>query len=281
MDDPAQRQRDLNRQVQQIWDSKATFWDERMGDGNPFQRVLIGPACERLLAVRPGQVILDVACGNGVFSRRLADLGARVVATDFSAVFLERARARNAPYADRIEYLQVDATDEAALLALGAGRFDAVVCNMAFMDMVDIEPLLRCIPRLLTPEGRFVFTVMHPCFNGIGATFLGVEESEQDGGITDRYYVKVVDYLHVPVQKGGGMPDEPAPHYYFHRTLSTLLGACATAGLALTGLEEPAFPPDYPSERAVSWLRYTHIPPVLAACLRVAPSTRLEGDTEA
>jgi ubiquinone/menaquinone biosynthesis C-methylase UbiE len=270
MDDPVQRQDDLNRQVQQIWDSKAAFWDERMGDGNPFQRVLVGPSCEQLLEVRPGQVVLDVACGNGVFSRRLADLGAQVVATDFSAAFLERARARNVPYAGRIEYLQVDATDEEALLALGAGRFDAVVCNMALMDMAQIEPLLRGIPRLLQPEGRFVFTIMHPCFNVIGATFLGAEESAQDGGVTDVYYVKVVDYLHVPVLKGGGMPDEPAPHFYFHRTLSTLLGACFAAGLFLDGLDEPAFPPDYPSKRAVSWLRYTHIPPVLVARLRPA-----------
>lgn len=39
-----------------------------MGEGNAFQRVLVGPASERLLAVQPGQIILDVACGNGVMS---------------------------------------------------------------------------------------------------------------------------------------------------------------------------------------------------------------------
>jgi 2-polyprenyl-3-methyl-5-hydroxy-6-metoxy-1,4-benzoquinol methylase len=277
MDNPAQGQQELNQQVQQIWDSKAAFWDERMGDGNPFQRVLVGPASERLLDVQPGQVILDVACGNGVFSRRLAELGAQVVATDFSAVFLDRARARNTPYRDRIEYLQVDATDETALLALGVGRFDAVVCNMALMDIVQIDPLLRSIPLLLKPEGKFVFTLLHPCFNIAGATTLGVEESNSNGTLDVVYYIKVVDYLHVAMLKGAGMPDEPAPHYYFHRTLSALLGACFAAGLFLDGLEEPAFPADYPSQRPVSWLRFTHIPPVLAARLRPASSLRPAG----
>ena len=62
----------LTRQTQQIWDDKAAFWDERMGEGNQFQRVLVGPVSERLLQVQPGEVVLDVACGNGVFSRRLA-----------------------------------------------------------------------------------------------------------------------------------------------------------------------------------------------------------------
>src|SRR5260370_33389077 len=141
----------LNREVRDIWDSKAAFWDAQMGEGNLFQRVLIGPASERLLRVRPGHTILDVACGNGVFSRRLAILGARVVATDFSARFLERARARTTEQVERIEYRLVDATDEQQLLALGEAQFDAAVCNMALMDMVTIKPLLAALPRLRKP----------------------------------------------------------------------------------------------------------------------------------
>ena len=56
---------DLNRATREIWDSKAQFWDERMGEGNQFQRVLVGPASGRLLQVQPDQVILEIACGNG------------------------------------------------------------------------------------------------------------------------------------------------------------------------------------------------------------------------
>src|SRR4030095_7271820 len=103
------------------WDAKAAFWDERMGEGNAFQRVLIGPASERLLAVRPDELVLDVACGNGVFARRLAHLGARVVATDFSARFLDLARARTTEHADRIEYRQGAAAGEGAPPGPGEG----------------------------------------------------------------------------------------------------------------------------------------------------------------
>ena len=56
--------------IRHAWDAKAAFRDERMGDGNAFQLELIAPAVERLLDVRPGERILDVACGNGVSSRR-------------------------------------------------------------------------------------------------------------------------------------------------------------------------------------------------------------------
>ena len=45
--------------------------------------------------------------------------------------------------AHRIEYRLVDATDKEQLLALGEGRFDALVCNMVLMDMPVIDPLSR------------------------------------------------------------------------------------------------------------------------------------------
>ena len=65
---------DLNRATREIWDSKARFWDERMGEGNQFQQVLIGPASERLLQVQHGGT--DVA----------SQLGAHIGALDRAAV---------------------------------------------------------------------------------------------------------------------------------------------------------------------------------------------------
>ena len=85
---------DLNEAARDMWDQKASFWDEKMGDGNDFHRLLVSPAVERLLALQPGETVLEIACGNGVFSRRMAQLGVCVLATDFSVQFLERARAR-------------------------------------------------------------------------------------------------------------------------------------------------------------------------------------------
>ncbi|MCC7022152.1 MAG: class I SAM-dependent methyltransferase, partial [Thermomicrobiales bacterium] len=175
--------------------------------GNPFQRELVGPASERLLALRPGERILDVACGNGVFTRRLAQLGARVTGIDGSPRFIDLARTRTPPHDDRIDYRVVDATDEAQLLALGDSAFDALVCNMALMDMPAIDPLLRAATRLLAPNGRFVFSVQHPAFNSNAVSLCG----ERDAGDSSSYWVKITDYLDVPAGKGVGMPGEPLP----------------------------------------------------------------------
>ena len=261
---------DLNDETRDIWNAKADFWDERMGEGNAFHRQLVGPAAERLLDVQPGETILDIACGNGQFTRRMADLGARVSATDFSERFLDRARSRSAAYADRIEYRQVDATDAEALAALGNQRFDAIVCLMALMDMTTIEPLMATIPHLLKPGGRFVFVIQHPCFNSNGVSM--VSELIDDGGEEHvTHSLKLSRYLTLPPGKGMGMPGEPAAHYYFHRPLHAVLGTAFRHGLVMDGIDEPAFPePDEP--RPFSWLTYSDIPPVFAARLRATTS---------
>ena len=110
--------------------------------------------------VKTGEAVLDVACGNGQFSRRLAELGAQVTATDFSAALIERAKARTKT--DSVTYKIVDATDEAQLLALGIGQFDAAVCNMALQDIADIAPLIRAARRLVKKGGCIVFSISHP-----------------------------------------------------------------------------------------------------------------------
>jgi 2-polyprenyl-3-methyl-5-hydroxy-6-metoxy-1,4-benzoquinol methylase len=255
----------LAAEVRDIWDAKAAYWDERMGEGNAFQLEMISPAVERLLAVRPGERILDVGCGNGISSCRLARLGARVVAIDYSTRFLELARSRSRDLSDRIEYRQIDATDEEQLLALGEGQFDALLCNMALMDMPVIEPLLRAGRRLLAPGGRFVFAVLHPAFHSNAVHFCSETVTGDNGIEVMRHAVKLSEYLAVPAGKGTGMPGEPEPHWYFHRPLHELFGAFFHAGFVLDGLEEPALKPGETNPHEFSWRNVPGIPPVLVA----------------
>jgi 2-polyprenyl-3-methyl-5-hydroxy-6-metoxy-1,4-benzoquinol methylase len=262
---------ELNEETRAMWDQKASFWDERMGDGNDFHRLLVSPAVERLLNLQPGEMVLEIACGNGVFSRRMAQLGVYVIATDFSAQFLERARARTTEHADRIDYHLLDATHEEQIVALGKQRFDAAVCNMAIMDIAEIDPLLRGIRQVVKPAGRFVFSLTHPCFNHSGMTFCA-EANDINGEIVTTLSIKVAQYLHPSPQKSVGMLGEPTPHYTFDRPLHALFNACFRAGLVLDGLEEPAFHHPYDGSqprRLLSWTNYSEIPAVLVARLRL------------
>lgn len=259
--------------VRDIWDANAAFWDDSMGEGNRFHRHLVGPAAERLLALRPGERVVEFACGNGQFSRRMAELGAAVLATELSGQLVERARARTADrpgIADRVAFVQLDATEPESLAALPGRPFDAGVCNMAIMDMIAVEPLFRALPVLLRTGGRFVFTIMHPVLNNPGGTNLCAEESDRGGELVTEHSIRVLSYRTTGATKGLAIAGQPVAQWYFHRTLSELLGAAFAAGLVMDGIEEPYLPPDPDgAPPPLSWTAFQEIPPVLAVRLRV------------
>ena len=87
--------------TREVWDRLAEWWDDRIGDGNPTQDLLLEPTTERMLELQPGERALDIACGAGRFARRMAALGAEVVAFDHSERFIRRARQRTTENADR------------------------------------------------------------------------------------------------------------------------------------------------------------------------------------
>jgi 2-polyprenyl-3-methyl-5-hydroxy-6-metoxy-1,4-benzoquinol methylase len=262
-------QPDPNQFSRNAWDANAEVWDARMGDeGNDFFRILQWPVILSFLDPQPGQHILDIACGNGLTSRRLATLGAKVTAFDFSANLIEKARIRENPHSS-IEYRVIDATDEGQLLSLGAQTFDAALSNMALFDMADIETLFRLLPVLLRPNGMFVFSLMHPAFNNPSSIHVA-EEMDLEGEIKSVYSVKISRYMTPYQAKGLALRNQPQPQMYFHRPLRYYLNLGIHNGFVLDGFEERAFPPNTPQTFPLSWGgNFSEIPPVLIARLRL------------
>ena len=258
----------LNYEAGQIWDANADFWDSRMGEGNSFHKQLVEPSQLRMLDLKQGDRVLDVACGNGQFARKMAELGASVLATDVSERMIENARQRPQEGAEPIEYRVLDATDEGRLLALGVAAFDAVVCTMAIMDMASIQPLARASRALLKQGGRLVFTTMHPCFGTPEGLTRFVERDERNGEVVDRYGVKVFQYIEARSYMGVAMVGQPVPQHYFHRPLHVLLGTFLQEGLVMDGIEEPVFEEDAAPRMPLDWDNFRELPPVLVVRMR-------------
>jgi demethylmenaquinone methyltransferase/2-methoxy-6-polyprenyl-1,4-benzoquinol methylase len=97
--------------------------------------------------VRPGDRVLDAACGTGDFA--IADLRAgagEVVGIDFAPRMLERARRKST----EVEWIQAD------LLALPfpGESFDAATVGFGVRNLAELERGLRELRRVLRPGGR-------------------------------------------------------------------------------------------------------------------------------
>ena len=248
----------MKDEVKNIWNANAEFWDGKMGEGNDFHKILLESTQLRLLGIKSGDRVLDIACGNGQFARKIAELGANVTAIDFSDNFIKIAKSKSK---NNIEYRVIDVTIKADLKKLEGRLFDAAVCTMGLMDMENIETLIEHLPALLKPNGKFVFSITHPCFNS-GEILLVQEQDDLEGEVRNRYSVKTSNYLIEKSNLGVGIVGQPKPQYYFHRPISTVLRLLFTRGFVLDAFEEPSYGE---TENTVSLHRvvYSHIPPAL------------------
>jgi SAM-dependent methyltransferase len=104
------------------WENHAASWDEQMGDNrNDYFSALKLPVLKRLISPQPGNRVLDLATGNGLVARWLAQEGALVFATDGSRAMIERARARTLTWCqqgrlseNRVSFHVLDVTDKSS-----------------------------------------------------------------------------------------------------------------------------------------------------------------------
>ncbi|HET7420712.1 MAG TPA: methyltransferase domain-containing protein [Candidatus Dormibacteraeota bacterium] len=108
-----------------------------------------------LLEARPGMHVLDLACGPGNLTARLAPLvmpGGEVVGIDLAPGMIERARHRGIAGA-RFEVMDIEQ------LAFPDESFDAAVCGHGLQFAPDLARALRETRRVLRPGRPLVATV--------------------------------------------------------------------------------------------------------------------------
>ncbi|TXG83298.1 MAG: class I SAM-dependent methyltransferase [Sphingomonadales bacterium] len=120
-------------------------WDAGAYAANAGFVPALGAPVLALLAPQPGERILDLGCGDGVLTEKLAASGADVLGVDFSPEMIAAARARG---------LVADVKDGQALDF--EAQFDAVFTNAALHWMMDHAAVARGVFRALKPGGRFV-----------------------------------------------------------------------------------------------------------------------------
>ncbi|MCB0108557.1 MAG: methyltransferase domain-containing protein [Caldilineaceae bacterium] len=122
---------------------------------------LFTPWAQDLLAtanLRPGERVLDVACGTGSVTRLIGpQIGpqGQLTALDLNAEMLKAAQTYVKPTAPPIRWLHADVVE----MPVADGDVDVVLCQQSFQFFRDKLGALQEIRRVLAPGGRLVFNI--------------------------------------------------------------------------------------------------------------------------
>lgn len=221
------------------WSDIAVWYDELIAAGSgPHETAL---NCMRgLLPALQDACVLDLACGQGLATRAVAEAGARrVVGVDASDEMVRLARSHRCPPGSEVTYT----VDDAQRLDLFESEtFDGVTCQLGLMDISDLRSVLAAVHRVLKARGWFVFVIGHPCYL-VPEAYTVTSESGRPGLVVTGYFQERFWRSANPsgVRRAGN----------YHRMLSTYLNTLTVAGFGPEEVAEPVAAPRLHCEQAV------------------------------
>ena len=206
------------------WQELASSWiDDSQGINRHCREGLLDAVIFNELGCVKEMRILDLGCGDGRFSRLLAQRGAFPTGVDQCDAFI--AHANKYKVNSNETYYVGDAHH---LTQFGDHAFDCVVSYITFVDFVDISAVVAEVSRVLKKSGKFIVCNMHPVLlcgdsslkdNVKGKTLFDLTHYFNEGPITfEIYSTKLTS---------------------FHRTLSTHIQTFLKNNFSLVNLIEP------------------------------------------
>lgn len=210
---------------------KATSWGKEAVVG-VYQKELILPNILRLLEIKKGETILDLACGPGFFAREFFKKGGEVVGVDISKDLITLAK-KSSPA--NIEYHIGSAENLSFLKEKSA---DKAVIILAIQNISDINAVFQECARVLRPGGKLFMAMNHPAFRVPKESSWDWDETAQaqyrriDKYMSD-FSVKI--QMHPSTGSWRALGDYTTT---FHRPLQGYFKAMRRAGFCVDTLEE-------------------------------------------
>jgi ubiquinone/menaquinone biosynthesis C-methylase UbiE len=205
------------------WVTGAAAWIDRIrGRGDMSRDALLDEWMLRAVGDVSGRDVIDLGCGEGRFSRMLAERGARVTGIDLAAPMIDAAAAA------RVSNETYAIADMETLDGIASAAFDLAVSYITLVDVHNLAAALAQAFRVLRPGGRFVVCNLAPM---VTAGNMWVRYG--DG---TKLHYRLDNYLD---ESERAMPMCGTVFHNQHRTLSTYINTFLAAGFALEGIREP------------------------------------------
>ncbi len=211
------------------WGKVANWYDSMLEkDDDSFQQKVILPNLIRSINLAKNQVVLDLACGQGFFSRIFAQSGAKVIASDISAELIKIAK--NHP-SKNIDY-HVSPADDIKFCA--DKSVDSIIIILALQNIKNVDGVLAECARVLKENGSMYLVLNHPAFRPPKASSWGWDDQEKV------QYRRLDTYLsefqtEIDMHPGQKNAEKTVS---FHRSLQWYFKMLRKNGFAVAKLEE-------------------------------------------
>ncbi|MBI3631871.1 MAG: methyltransferase domain-containing protein [Candidatus Vogelbacteria bacterium] len=209
------------------WGNVASWYDDLLETGDNYQKDVILPDVLSLLALKNGDRIVDLACGQGFFSRKFQDAGASVVGVDISKELIGIAKN----YKDGIEYF-VSSADK--LDFLKNASVDKIVIILALQNITNIQAVFKECSRILKKNSSMVFVLNHPAFRVPKESSWGFDEQ---AGVQFRRVDGYISEFKVAIKVHPGEQNSEFTTS-FHRPLQYYFKALKGTGFVVRNLHE-------------------------------------------
>ncbi|MGQ0627454.1 MAG: pseudouridine synthase [Phycisphaerales bacterium] len=219
------------------WQQVADWYDDLIsGKTNDHYEMVILPGVLRLAQPIEAQRVLDLACGQGMITGRLAELGADVLGIDAAPALIEAASSRTAG-APSLRFIVGDAVNLAAA-GVEPCSFDLALCVMGLTNLDPLSPVFEGLARALKPGGRVVAVIQHPGFRTPDQSSWGWDDAAK------KQYRRVDGYLssgHKAITMNPGAVargEKPVTTLTFHRPIQAYIKHLVECGFTIDALEE-------------------------------------------
>ena len=210
------------------WGTVAEWYQDHLEENTQsYHQQVILPNLLRLLALKKGDKVLDLACGQGFFAKEFVKTGAIVTGVDIASELIEFAK-KNVPGA------RFYTSSAHELGFLKSDEVDAIALVLAVQNIENVPDVLRECGRVLRPQGRLMIVMNHPVFRIPKESSWGWDENEKV------QYRRVDQYLTESKTKIDMHPGKQSTTHTlsFHRSLQFYFKAFAKSGFVVSRLEE-------------------------------------------